>query len=78
LLTPYAIIKMIIFFYGSCLHFQEDFNTLKYVLFVYPMSQGSFFRLQNIKGSTLVGLFMEGTTLTCLETYSDVKKRTML
>jgi hypothetical protein len=26
---------------------------------------------------TLVGLFMEGTTLTCLETYSDAKKRTL-
>jgi hypothetical protein len=26
---------------------------------------------------TLVGLFMEGTTLTCLEMYSDAKKRTL-
>jgi hypothetical protein len=40
-------------------------------------SQGSFFRLQNMEGLTLVGLFMEGTTLTCLETYSDAKKRTL-
>jgi hypothetical protein len=40
--------------------------------------QGSFFRLQNTEGLTLVGLFMEGTTLTCLETYSDAKKRTLL
>jgi hypothetical protein len=39
--------------------------------------QGSFFRLQNTEGLTLVGLFMEGTTLTCLETYSDAKKRTL-
>jgi hypothetical protein len=37
--------------------------------------QGSFFRRQNTEGLTLVGLFMEGTTLTCLETYSDAKKR---
>jgi hypothetical protein len=42
-----------------------------------PTHQGSFFRLQNTKGLTLVGLFMEGTTLTCLETYSDAKKRTL-
>jgi hypothetical protein len=27
---------------------------------------------------TLVGLFMEGTTFTCLEMYSDAKKRTLL
>jgi hypothetical protein len=40
--------------------------------------QGSFFRLQNTAGLTLVGVFMEGTTLTCLETYSDAKKRTMV
>jgi hypothetical protein len=40
--------------------------------------QGSFFRLQNTEGLTLVGVFMEGTTLTCLETYSDAKKRTLL
>jgi hypothetical protein len=40
--------------------------------------QGSFFRLQNTEGLTLVGLFMEGTTLTCLETYSDAKKRTLV
>jgi hypothetical protein len=39
--------------------------------------QGSFFRLQNTEGLTVVGLFMEGTTLTCLETYSDAKKRTL-
>ena len=38
---------------------------------------GSFFRLQNMEGLTLVGLFKEGTTLTCLETYSDAKKRTL-
>jgi hypothetical protein len=37
-------------------------------------NQGSFFRLQNTEGLTLVGLFMEGTTLTCLKTYSDAKK----
>jgi hypothetical protein len=42
-----------------------------------PCDQGSFFRLQNTEGLTLVGLFMEGTTLTCLETYSDAKKRTL-
>jgi hypothetical protein len=30
-----------------------------------------------MEGLTLVGLFMEGTTLTCLETYSDTKKRTL-
>jgi hypothetical protein len=41
-------------------------------------SQGSFFRLQNTEGLTLVGVFMEGTTLTCLETYSDAKKRTLI
>jgi hypothetical protein len=40
--------------------------------------QGSFFRRQNTEGLTLVGLFMEGTTLTCLETYSDAKKRTLI
>jgi hypothetical protein len=40
-------------------------------------TQGSFFRLQNTEGLTRVGLFMEGTTLTCLETYSDAKKRTL-
>jgi hypothetical protein len=40
--------------------------------------QGSFFRLQNTEGLTLVGLFMEGTTLTCLKTYSDTKKRTLV
>jgi hypothetical protein len=40
--------------------------------------QGSFFRRQKTEGLTLVGLFMEGTTLTCLETYSDAKKRTLL
>jgi hypothetical protein len=40
--------------------------------------QGSFLRLQNTEGLTLVGLFMEGTTLTCLETYSDAKKRTLM
>jgi hypothetical protein len=39
--------------------------------------QGSFFRLQNTEGLTLVGLFIGGTTLTCLETYSDAKKRTL-
>jgi hypothetical protein len=44
---------------------------------LYSMPQGSFFRLQNTEGLTLVGLFMEGTTLTCLETYSDAKKRTL-
>jgi hypothetical protein len=27
--------------------------------------QGSFFWLQNTEGLTLVGVFMEGTTLTC-------------
>jgi hypothetical protein len=27
--------------------------------------QGSFFWLQNMAGLTLVGVFMEGTTLTC-------------
>jgi hypothetical protein len=42
------------------------------------MDQGSFFRRQNTEGLTLVGLFMEGTTLTCLEMYSDAKKRTLL
>jgi hypothetical protein len=42
------------------------------------VSQGSFFRRQNTEGLTLVGLFMEGTTLTCLETYSDAKKRTLV
>jgi hypothetical protein len=31
-----------------------------------------------MEGLTLVGLFMEGTTLTCLETYSDTKKRTLI
>jgi hypothetical protein len=31
-----------------------------------------------MEGLTLVGLFMEGTTLTCLETYSDAKKRTLV
>jgi hypothetical protein len=40
--------------------------------------QGSFFRRQNMEGLTLVGLFMGGTTLTCLETYSDAKKRTLV
>jgi hypothetical protein len=40
--------------------------------------QGSFFTRQNTEGLTLVGLFMEGTTLTCLETYSDAKKRTLI
>jgi hypothetical protein len=40
--------------------------------------QGSFFRRQNTEGLTLLGLFMEGTTLTCLETYSDAKKRTLV
>jgi hypothetical protein len=40
-------------------------------------NQGSFFRLQNTEGLTLVGLLMEGTTLTCLETYSDTKKKTL-
>jgi hypothetical protein len=39
------------------------------------VDQGSFFRLQNTEGLTVVGLFMEGTTLTCLETYSDAKKK---
>jgi hypothetical protein len=38
------------------------------------VEQGSFFRRQNTEGLTLVGLFMEGTTLTCLETYSNAKK----
>jgi hypothetical protein len=42
------------------------------------MGQGSFFRLQNTEALTLVGLFMEGTTLTCLKTYSDAKKRTLV
>jgi hypothetical protein len=42
------------------------------------MNQGSFFTRQNTEGLTLVGLFMEGTTLTCLETYSDAKKRTLI
>ena len=28
-----------------------------------------------MKGLTLVGLFMEGTTLICLETYFDAKKK---
>jgi hypothetical protein len=42
------------------------------------VNQGSFFRCQNMEGLTLVGLFMEGTTLTCLETYSDAKIRTLL
>jgi hypothetical protein len=27
--------------------------------------QGSFFWLQNTEGLTVVGVFMEGTTLTC-------------
>jgi hypothetical protein len=31
-----------------------------------------------MEGLTLVGLFMEGTTLTCLETYFDAKKRTLM
>jgi hypothetical protein len=48
--------------------FRSDFN---------GNEQGSVFRLQNMEGLTLVGLFMEGTTLTCLETYSDTKKRTL-
>jgi hypothetical protein len=30
-----------------------------------------------MEGLTLVGLFMEGTILTCLETYSDAKKKTL-
>jgi hypothetical protein len=29
------------------------------------VNQGSFFWLQNTAGLTLVGVFMEGTTLTC-------------
>jgi hypothetical protein len=33
---------------------------------------------QNTDGLTLVGLFMEGTILTCLETYSDAQNRTMV
>jgi hypothetical protein len=41
---------------------------------VESVEQGSFFRRLNTEGLTLVGLFMEGTTLTCLETYSDAKK----
>jgi hypothetical protein len=40
--------------------------------------QGSFFRLKNTAGLTLVGVFVEGNTLTCLETYSDAKKRTLV
>jgi hypothetical protein len=31
-----------------------------------------------MEGLTLVGVFMEGTTLTCLETYFDAKKRTLV
>jgi hypothetical protein len=31
-----------------------------------------------MEGLILVGLFMEGTTLTSLETYSDAKKRTLV
>jgi hypothetical protein len=31
-----------------------------------------------MEGLTLVGLFTEGTTLTCLEINSDAKKRTLL
>jgi hypothetical protein len=42
------------------------------------VGQGSFFRRQNTEGLTLVGLFMKGTTLTCLEMYSDAKKITLL
>jgi hypothetical protein len=29
------------------------------------LGQGSFFWLQNTEGLTLVGVFIEGTTLTC-------------
>ena len=42
---------------------------------MFSRGQGSFFRLQNTEG---LSLFMEGTTLTCLETYSDAKKRTLV
>jgi hypothetical protein len=55
----------------------EIYNRIHKLLKVDTCKQGSFFRLQNTEGLTLVGLFMEGTTLTCLETYSDSKKRTL-
>jgi hypothetical protein len=61
----------------------EKKSILKYkythVLYIFSSkNQGSFFRLQNTEGLTLVGVFMEGTTLTCLKTYSDAKKRTLI
>jgi hypothetical protein len=31
-----------------------------------------------MEGLIPVGLFMEGTTFTCLEMYSDAKKRTLV
>jgi hypothetical protein len=34
------------------------------------------FWLQNKEGFSLVGIFMEETTLTCLERHSNAKKRT--
>jgi hypothetical protein len=56
----------------------RDANRYSYLRGVLSEDHGSFFRLQNTEGLTLVGLFMEGTTLTCLETYSDAKKRTLV
>jgi hypothetical protein len=40
------------------------------------LDQGSVFWLQNKEGLTLVGVFLEGTTLTCLEGHFDAKQRT--
>jgi hypothetical protein len=40
------------------------------------LDQGSLFWLQNKEGLTLVGVFLERTTLTCLEGHSDAKQRT--
>jgi hypothetical protein len=42
------------------------------------LDQDSFFWLQNKEGLTLVGVFMEGTTLTCLEGHFDTKQRTLM
>jgi hypothetical protein len=40
-------------------------------------AHGSFFWLQNKEGLTLVGVFMEGTTLTCLKRHSDAKNKVL-
>jgi hypothetical protein len=53
-------------------------NLFIFILKILVINQGSFFRLQNTKELTLVGLFMEGTTLICLETYSDAKKKNLV